>query len=283
MITINANNILVTLIRALPAFDAFARALGDQVTIFTGHNDLFIGRPYAATDKPVDTDYTLIRRETPLQENPRAAVYGELLTIAELHGAVMPKCVNLPVMPLPWDPERLYCVDNRYLVRPLVALFQNQGLALDYPAGHLVTILKGLEAYTRVLHVLLDNRAPALSGAIELALPRSEGHGYAQPTLLEVMKAVSAAGVVVTNAWWVHDLAVAYRRPVAFLLPQPVAYGRPYGDCLGLPPVEVVRAGGCLVSNPECGAGASCAAEPPRQCVNAMNTDAAIAQIRRLL
>ncbi len=281
MITINANNILVTLIRALPALDAFAASLGDQVTIFTGHNDLFVGRPYGATDKPVDTDYTLLRRDTPPQQNPLGEIYDELRVLADLHGVLMrPLEERLPTIVPGWNPERLYCVDNAYLVRPAVAVFQCRGRALAPPPGHLAAILRGVMSRTKLLHLLLDNRAPAVPGAIELAMRRGADGGYDQPPLLEVMRAVSAAGVVITNAWWVHDLAVADRRPVAVLLPQPIRYGHPYA---GGPRVEVVRAGGCLVPDPDCREGRDCRSEPARQCVDCMNIEAAIAQIGRLL
>jgi hypothetical protein len=307
-IVVDINNRLLPTIRMIPALDAFASALDNQVVYRTGYADLFIGRPYQATDKPIDVQHALAPREGAAYDNPLPAVYNELSRLAEQRPspAAMPPLERLiPLLGMDWDGDRSYCVNNGYVKRPVVCAFQRRQGRLALPASTLAATFAGIVARAPVLNVVFGPQAPLIPGAIE-ASRRGEAGEPIMPSLREVMRAASAARLVVTDAWWVHDLAVGYRKPVVFLLPAALPWRNPYGLSLQTrfecspgrqaalevgyeimddgPLVVICRGGGCLHDpNGECMEGAACKAPAPLMCVAEFSAAIAADEIGRLL
>ena len=262
-------------IRIMPAVDAFAAAVGGQLFVHTGYSELFVGRFYQATDDPIDVENALTRRAADPLVNPLLAAVTELGAIAGDIGVAMPPLDHvLPTLECDWDPQRLYCLDNAYVENPVLCAFQRRPGPFVIPVSVLVAIMEGVAKSRRVLHLVLDDGSPLLPSAAELVSKDEKGNCL-QPSLLQVMQAVSAAGVVVTNSWWLHDLAIGYRKPVAFLLPAGLPYRDPYAPELrrrlfesgiatasaaeeNCPKVEVCRGGGCLVKREQVGQPGAC-------------------------
>jgi hypothetical protein len=234
------------LVRCLPGLDALAEALGNQVRYHTARADLFVGRPYVAAERAGEADDRL---ELPPGEptiNPLGDFLPSLDALARRHGAVfrLPKDW-IPRLGKDWDAERLICVDNRYLRRPPLCCFQFEPGRRGLSAGRFLRLLRPLARRTTLTHLVLDCHAPAIPEACEIA-SLGEGGGYRAPRLRQAMQAISTAGRVITNAWWVLDLAVGYGRPVDFLHPGSRPWADPYRFFHGdRPPIRVHR-GGCL-------------------------------------
>ncbi len=246
------NNGLSSIIRIMPAIDAFASTKPHDFVIKTPYAELFAGKPYDVTSEDIDVDVALpsYKHFIDAYENPCRQAYIDLRHLAGADDQYYPAPADLPKLNVLWDRDKLMCHDGKFVRNTIVCSCQKY-YGSQYSVSKIRNVLFPLAKRMSVVNVVGGPEAPMIPMALEVSnkVVRKMGSdsnpgSYSYHDLLDlgrVVRAFTVGGVIVTNTQWGYDLAVALRIKAALLQDDAVEWKNPY-DERKVPPYRIFKA-----------------------------------------